>query len=305
MGASKMNQWLRKLVGVVLVCTLSGCTSQKSEDVAPTRNTFTPGADSWMIQYRVDSLGKMLVYITPSKAKFESNSLGTTYVILDSEKKVFIFNDKRKLLYSADVDLWRKERSKFLEQVDESLKNNVGSTDLKDFVPSGRHATIQGEKSAEYVDTVHVHAKNGDDFTEKVQVWISSEIKAPSELLRLIKPRANGLPEDAVPLRMVVEHKGKTETLLEADKCLRMSVPDSVFEIPIGYKIVNSEQAVLGSLEQVKPAPAAPAATPAKDAPPANSVATPKAAAPDKTKSAASTKPANQTAQTSKTSKKP
>lgn len=234
-----MKQLIRAAIVMAVAVLTCGCAVDRKTQPEPIRNVFNESTDSWLIQYNSDMGGDQRVYLAPDKAKFEVKNMGTSIVLLQQPTPtVFVFNDPKRVLYNAPIPDWQKQREELITSLEPTHQRSYttferGTEDTKIFGLDARH----------YV---------GSSITSgqrelKIDLWLTSQIKAPPELFDFVNQHSKGLPEGGVPLRMVVSEGGKQHVSLDTIKAIKMNVPDSVFAIPIGYTVVSSEMEVVKS----------------------------------------------------------
>jgi hypothetical protein len=256
-----MNNLTRIALVMVIALFTCGCTVDKKTDREPIRNVFNESSDSWLIQYDGGITGDERVYLAPGKAKFEVQKMGTSMIILQQpQRTVFIFNDPEKLLYNAPVTEWQAQREDFLTKLDPSRQRTYTT-----FEKGTQDTKILGLDARHYAGTSIVGSPDNPQEM-KVDLWLTMQIKAPPELFDFINLRSKGLPEGGVPLRMVMHYQGKKQTVLKTIKAIKMEVPDSVFDIPMGFSVVPTEMEVLkggvkGTEKGIAGVPAVPAKT--------------------------------------------
>lgn len=247
-----MNQFLCRFVAAIAVVVLAGgCHTLGKRIVSPNDSFNESTGDSWLIQYNSNLLGDQRVYVTPHRSKFETKSMGLNLVLLRApEETVFIYYEPKKLMYNGSIASWKAEREHAIAESERRLKQSTGVRDDTVYERGTKDQTIAGLRANHYVGKTLTHLKDG--MTEELitQVWVTDQIKAPPELFSFVSDRSKGLPPGTVPLRFSVESKGRQQFLMETVKAFKMNVPDSVFEIPLGYKTVAAEAELFDAMSQ-------------------------------------------------------
>lgn len=235
-------------------CTLAGCAGGQ-QDTSGQQDTpghqDTPGpskpiasvipqaAGSWTLKQTGDLSGPQMAYASQDGAKVEIEQLGVGYVVKAPDWKIVMYNKNSKVYFETTQEEFRKQKEKQKGAVDD-LGKSMGEKSAP-FV-KGEVDKIAGLTATQYTSKTG----KGDDPSQ-TEIWFTEEITMPESAVKIVKrPNGEGLPSKGVMLRMIVTtDDGTKSTILDTVSCSRDPIPASTFELPGGYKKVNSESAVV------------------------------------------------------------
>lgn len=246
-----MNQFLLRIfAAITVVAMVSGCHTLGKRKEAPNTSFNDSAGDSWMVEYNSELLGDQVLYVTPHKSKFETKRQHLNLVMLRApEEAVFVYWEPKKLMYNGSIASWKAERARSDAETENRFRSETGVVEDTLYEKGNKEQTIAGVPARLFVGKTVIHLRNGKTEEVTMHLWLTDQIKAPSEFFSFVST-AKGLPPDTVPLRISIEQDGKPKILMDTVKAFKMNVPDSVFEIPIGYKTVASEEELVRNMQQ-------------------------------------------------------
>ncbi len=215
------------LIVLILICSTNSLVYAKAGS----------GEKGWVIHQSSNFAGTVFSDLTDHALKMHIGKLGLTIITKAPKWNALVFSENTKSYVDLPYKRWQQrftigENSNYR---DPSSKTTISAHD------SGKVMQVGNVKTYECVVV-----KKGDPVRdipdEKVsQLWIASDIKAPSQIAQLFCSHLGIPAQKGIPLKANRCVNGKMVSALETLSVERRFIPASTFEPLTGYRKVKDE----------------------------------------------------------------
>ncbi|HWY53860.1 MAG TPA: DUF4412 domain-containing protein [Terriglobales bacterium] len=221
-----------------------------------------PASAGLTYRAHMDKFGKessFQVWATDDKAKFVIESSddpsmppGFTIIAADSGEQLMLIVDQKE----AYFQFIREEYRKLLKGKAAQKQLRIENSKLEELAVDEDGGTIAGYPTRHYKIKISFTDHEGDQTSNFVAIeefWTAPSIPNPASYLNMLTQQTSGIDElddlmdykklKGLPLKRIVEIYSNGEfggrSLVEITEVVQSSVPESVFQIPVGYQKVE------------------------------------------------------------------
>lgn len=201
----------------------------------------------WVLTQKSATLGDQYLYISPNGLKCVNPKAGFAMVSAAPDWNIVMFNDKTRCYFATTLDSYKRTLAQrgltsdlANRQWARGQTNNIGGMRATQFVMRGGAG----------ITRMGANGKAHRSSVSAADYWVSDEITVPPRLGDLLAS-AYGLPTTQyVPLRLEYTDAKGPKRMLETYRMQATAIPQTYFQCPGGYKLVQSDAEVMMNDEQ-------------------------------------------------------